>query len=368
MRRIHLAAVGTFVLAAAGAIGAGPAAAEETGPARSAVIESIDGPGLLSVRDGRRVLKVRLPGIDSPLAGECGADAATAALGAMAAPGRRVSYRVARSRGADPRRPRAVRPVRDLGGRLIADVHPERRPSLRFGPRLISAGWAKPGWRTDGDDHPLRGGWAAAQATADLGDLDAFMAYAADAGAGLWGLCSGRFHLPTTIGADLPALPAPAAWTIARDGGLRAIGDLDLTEGAPLLAPGAAGAMRTRLPGAELTTDGRVCLMVSPTLGVTFTTAGDAYDPHTDCDRTTVVFVTTFRLGAPTSRGPAIGDTVAAFMAAYPNSVTAGSGDVVSSMSLGTGSGKHGGVGTTFDPAYERVVSLAAGFFEFQFG
>lgn len=328
-------APGSAAAAAAASTSPAASAAAHRPSSHTATIVSVDGPGLLTVRDGARSLKLRLTRIDSPFAAsatapaECGADGATAALRFITAKYRRVEYEVIRARGADPAKPKAVRPVRDLDGRLLAEAAPAKRGgSLGLADRLVAGGWARWGAHTDGTSSPIRGSMDALAAitTEDEDDIDLG---ALASKRGVWAVCGGRFHLP---GGAPVAPPAPVAWNLDADGVLKQLGSAAvpavdaLPKGAP---PITLGTLLASFPDAELITEGGgSCTAWAPTSGVLLAgLSADAFGSgakRVDCLSMVAVVAVSLLPETPILRGAIAtgitGDPVGTFRPYFPRS------------------------------------------------
>lgn len=312
------------------------AAAPYRSDPHDAKVVSVDGPGLLTVKQGRRTLALRLLGIDSPRAASptsgaravCGAAQATDALARMVA-GRGVYLVRTYAVGADPRRPKSRQAVRDASGRLVANVAvlgKRRRGSavLTLSGRLVRGGWARLGMPTSGTDSPIRGGLDALFQAAALAEEWPQSGPDGDGSLtnqGLWRLCGGRFHLPG--GAPVPAFD-PAPWAIDPDGVLNAIGGLPLRPAPQQPMPLAK--VLEAFPGGELVTSGYGCMLWLPERGLSvFAFNLDALinedrPPTTlDCESYPVVSAQTAGAGGvPTVAGGLTGGPASAFTAAYP--------------------------------------------------
>ncbi|MBO9534201.1 MAG: hypothetical protein J7513_14615 [Solirubrobacteraceae bacterium] len=280
--------------------------AAEAAPLRAygkATVQSVDGPGQLTIRAGKRTLAVRLYFIDLPRPGECGAAEATRALrGFVRRAHGTLRYELVQTYDGDPR-PFA----RDADGRYPVAI--TYRSDLReLGADLIAADWARPGMppaelaalrRTDadvsGEDLPGR-----------RGDEEAPRARR-----GVWALCGGRLHLP--LGQPVPAT-APAPWSVDEHGITSAVGPITLS---PTLAPESTLTLDHLAAAApvELTRFALGCRAWAPALQIRVWIYSDDADCHG-------APISAIRSAGPEpaafSRGGAVGDLTSALPSRFP--------------------------------------------------
>ncbi len=209
LRTVLAAAVSVVV---ATGVSAGAAIAKPLAGSGKAVVESVDGPTLLTVKVGRREVPVRLAMVDAPATGECGASEAKAALVRYVrrAP-RRLSYSLLRTmrRGF----------ARDQDGRLLAVLRYGRARSDRdLAWDLIDAEWARWGDPVSFD--------ASADQTFLVAGLSP-LPLLRSTGRGVWLRCGGRLHLPA--GEPAPSV-GPGVWNVNDQGVTTSIGSVALTD------------------------------------------------------------------------------------------------------------------------------------------
>ncbi len=337
---------------------------------RRAVVQSVDGPGLLTVRDGKRTLKLRLAKLDSPrpatatTPAECGADGATSALRILTKKYPRFTYELLRSRGADPSRPNDVRPVRDLDGRLVAEAETAPRRggyTIDLAARIIYAGWARWGLPVESVGVLYRGTLEAQSSVATgYDDVDVGAALRQR---GLWKLCGGRIHLPG--GTPPPAL-APVPWQIDPNGVLQRIGTAAVYASDAIPAGGRAITLADilpSLPDAEVTTDAEgSCMVWAPASGVQLLaldlSSVEEIPSKVDCPATTLFAAWSVLPSTPVinAAGAAAGSTttgygaggsgglIADFQAQFRRARLSQSGDRVLFFGEPTGSDDNGNV------------------------
>lgn len=266
-----LAATALTVLAAGAAVPAAATAAPRV--AGSARVVSVDGPGRLTIENRKREkIAIRLFGIDTPQAGECGADGATAALRAITAGKLRgLHYSLNRSSGKQLER--------DADGRYVGTVSYERGRgydayAYGIGARLVDFGWARAGIPATLDSPTP----ANLERVADAYEIgSAPKVDQAGRPLGVWSACGGRLH--QSGGAPAPATAA-VPWSTDTFGVTRSIGPLTLT---PTLTPESSLTMR------------RLAEQVGPIELVRYETTCAAYVPALQIE---VIAWTTDRPGA----------------------------------------------------------------------
>lgn len=268
----------------------------------SAVVKSVDGPTLMTLKSGKRTLRVRLDGVDAPSPGECGATETTAALkGFVRRAPRKVHYSLYRfdTGGYE----------RDDDGRLVAVVDYDTRDHRDFGNDLVAAEWARQGYAIGLDTPPAPSSTPTSVGTPRMGERQP--PPPPRALQGIWSTCGGRVHAPlgTTIE---PAVPAP--WSITDRGITTAIGPIPLSPERTRAAAITFRQLAALIP-TELTIDDLACAAYVPSLQVT--AHSDA--PDLPCGDAEVSEFTTYGPGRVVASG-GIGDADdrAAIRGAFP--------------------------------------------------